>query len=146
MRCLTTIELSVFIRVPSYSIINSEAQVNPALAVATVDKRRRIPQAAINEIVRQIVAKFRPHKIIFFGSYAYGTPRPESDVDLLVVMETPLREAQQAIQICQQIDYLFGLDLLVYTPRNLAQRLAWGDSFLREVMERGKVLYESTNG
>lgn len=114
-----------------------------AIDVPTIDKRKRIPQKAIDEVVRQIVEKFRPQKIILFGSYARGKPRPESDVDLLVVMDTPLREVEQAIQICQQIDYRFGLDLIVRTPKRLQERLEMGDWFLRDVVEEGKVVYES---
>jgi uncharacterized protein len=118
---------------------------DPAVSVPTIDKRKRIPAAAIHSVVRQIAEKFHPQQIILFGSYAYGKPRPESDVDLLVVMETPMRESEQAIQILQQIEFLFGLDLLVITPKKLSQRLEWGDSFLREVTDQGKVLYESVN-
>lgn len=117
-----------------------------AIEVPTVDKRKRIPQKAIDEVVRQIAEEFHPQKIILFGSYARGKPRPESDVDLLVVMETPLREVEQAIQISQQIDYRFGLDLIVRTPKRLKERLEMGDWFLRDVMEEGKVVYESRNG
>ena len=115
----------------------------PALTVPTINERKRIPMDAVHSVVEQIVLKFRPLRIILFGSYAWGQPQPESDVDLLVVMKTALRESEQSIQICQQIDYLFGLDLLVYTPENLSQRLRWGDSFLQEIVEKGKVLYES---
>jgi predicted nucleotidyltransferase len=78
-----------------------------------------------------------------FGSYAYGKPKPESDVDLLVIMDTQLSEIEQAATICRRIPYRFGLDLIVYTPRRLAQRLEWGDSFLKEITQRGVVLYES---
>lgn len=113
------------------------------IEVPTVDKRKRIPQAAIDEVVRQIVEKFRPQKIILFGSYARGKPRPESDVDMLVIMKTPLKEVEQAIEICQQIDYRFGLDLIVRTPKRLQERLEMGDWFLRGVVEEGKVVYES---
>jgi len=119
--------------------------VNTSLFVPTVDVRERIPEVVIENIACQIVEKFHPQKIILFGSYAYGQPRPESDVDLLVIMDTELRETEQATQILQQIDYLFGLDLLVYTPQQLAQRLELGDSFLSEVLEKGKILYESTD-
>lgn len=114
-----------------------------AVNVPTIDKRERIPQEAIDEVVKQIVEKFKPQKIILFGSYARGNPRPESDVDLLVVMETPLREVQQAIQICQQIEYRFGLDLIVHTPKYLVERMKMGDWFLRDIVKEGKVLYES---
>src|SRR5687768_11158115 len=82
-----------------------------AVNVPTIDKRKRIPQKAIDQVVKQIVEKYKPQKIILFGSYARGNPRPESDVDMLVVMDTPLKDVQQAIQICQQIEYRFGLDL-----------------------------------
>ncbi|HEX9331513.1 MAG TPA: nucleotidyltransferase domain-containing protein [Anaerolineales bacterium] len=111
--------------------------------VPTIDKRKRIPQKAIDQVVEQIVEKFKPQKIILFGSYARGNPRPESDVDLLVVMDTPLKEIQQAIQISQEIEYRFGLDLIVHTPKYLAERLKIGDWFLRDVLKEGKVLYES---
>jgi len=111
--------------------------------VPTVDKRERIPQAAIDEVVQLIAEKFHPQKIILFGSYARGKPRPESDVDLLVIMDTPLKEVEQAIEICQQIDYRFGLDLIVRTPERLQERLEMGDWFLRDVVEEGKVVYES---
>ncbi len=105
--------------------------------------RKRIPQAAIEDVVRQIARKFSPQKIILFGSYARGDFRPESDVDLLVVMETKLKPVRQEIEICHAIEYHFGLDLLVYTPQTLSERLALGDSFLKEALNEGKVLYES---
>lgn len=99
--------------------------------------------AAIEDVVDQIAARFHPQQIILFGSYAYGKPRPESDVDLLVVMDTQLSAVQQAIKILTSIDYRFGLDLLVYTPQHLAQRLAIGDPFIQEILQLGTVVYES---
>ena len=113
--------------------------------VPPIDKRKRIPQKAIDQVVEQIVEKFNPQKIILFGSYARGNPRPESDVDLLVVMNTSLKEVRQAIQICQNIQYRFGLDLIVHTPKYLAERVKMGDWFLRDVVKEGKVLYESSS-
>ena len=59
-----------------------------ALSVPPITLRDRIPYAAIEDVVRQIVERFHPMRIILFGSYAYGEPRPESDVDLMIVMET----------------------------------------------------------
>ncbi|MEW6094311.1 MAG: nucleotidyltransferase domain-containing protein [Chloroflexota bacterium] len=112
--------------------------------VPPITQRKRIPQEAIDHVVRQIIEKFQPLKIILFGSYAYGTARPESDVDLLVIMETPLKEVEQEIYICQKIEYHFGLDLLVKTPTTLANRLKLGDPFLKEATRKGKVLYERT--
>jgi len=116
-----------------------------SLTAPTVDMRVRIPCEIIHELISRIASQFNPKKIILFGSYAYGNPRPESDVDLLVVMDTPLREAEQALRIRQHVNPLFGVDLLVYTPSRLEQRLEWGDSFLKEIIEKGLVVYESTD-
>jgi uncharacterized protein len=112
------------------------------VVVPNINQRRRIPRRAIQSVVEQIAAQYAPDKIILFGSYAYGKPRPESDVDLLVVMNTTRKETEQAIHICQSISYQFGLDLIVRTPTTLSRRLALGDPFLQEVISRGKVLYE----
>ncbi len=113
------------------------------LVAPTVDTRLRIPDEIIRELISRIASKFNPRQIILFGSYAYGKPRPESDVDLLVVMDTQLRESEQALRIRQYINPLFGVDILVYTPSRLDQRLKLGDSFLREITEKGLVMYES---
>ncbi len=60
-------------------------------------------------------------------------------------MDTPLRETQQALAIRQYLKPLFGVDILVYSPERLDQRLTWGDSFSRDIVERGIILYESPN-
>jgi len=104
-----------------------------------------IPRRLIRRFVREVADRFQPEKVILFGSHAYGQPHADSDVDILVIMPTR-NELDQAVRICLAVDYNFPLDLLVRTPKNLAWRLAEGDSFLREVMDRGKVLYEKTNG
>lgn len=113
--------------------------------VLPLPRRRRIPMPTIDAVVRQVADKFQPEKVILFGSYAYGSPTPESDVDLLVIMRTSLKHTQQAVRICQAIEYHFGLDLIVYTPEMLERRLKLGDSFLTEIMSQGKVLYERTD-
>src|SRR5512139_2967887 len=92
--------------------------------------------SAIRRYVRQIAKRFRPDKVILFGSYAYGHPTPDSDVDLLVVM--PARnELDQAVRIDEALERGFALDLIVRTPRNLERRLRWGDWFLRDIVARG---------
>jgi predicted nucleotidyltransferase len=106
-----------------------------------------VPLAAIRRFARQIAERFQPDKIILFGSYAYGRPHNESDVDLLVIM--PTRNAiDQAIRIDRAFERPFALDLHVRTPYQIAQGLKEGDCdwFLREVMEKGKVLYEASHG
>lgn len=98
----------------------------------------------IRRFARQVAERFQPEKIILFGSYAYGAPHADSDVDILVVM--PARnELDQAVRIRLTVDYNFPLDLLVRTPKNLAWRVAEGDSFLREIVGQGKILYEKAD-
>ena len=115
------------------------------LEVPTIDERERIPQEAIDEVVRQIAEKFHPQKIILFGSYARGNPRPESDVDILVVMDTELKESQQSLQIRRHLNLFFGLDIILYTTKRLKERIAMGDSFVQDILEEGKVMYEARN-
>src|SRR5258708_24546772 len=93
--------------------------------------------------VQELAKKFRPQKVFLFGSYAYGTPTADSDVDLLIAMETRLRPVDQAVKIREAIDFPFPLDLLVRTPKQLEDRLALGDPFIQEVVTKGKVLYEA---
>ncbi|NKQ36916.1 MAG: nucleotidyltransferase domain-containing protein [Chloroflexi bacterium] len=112
------------------------------IPILDINRRQRIPDAAIDDVVRQITEQFKPQKIILFGSYARQRPRPESDVDLLVIMDTPLTETEQAVRILQATNYHFGLDLLVRKPDNLNRRLELGDPFLQEIMREGLVVYE----
>ena len=105
----------------------------------------RVPRETIQAVSGQIATEFQPERIVLFGSYAYGEPDADSDVDLLVVMDTPLREVDQAVVIGKRLRPRFGLDLIVRTPANLERRIALGDWFLREIVERGRVLYERTD-
>jgi predicted nucleotidyltransferase len=101
-----------------------------------------IPLAAIRRFARRLAERFHPEKIILFGSYAYGTPHAESDVDLLVIM--PARDVvNQAIRISRAFARPFALDLIVRTPRQVERGLREDDWFLREITDRGKVLYEA---
>jgi predicted nucleotidyltransferase len=116
------------------------ATSNRATTTST-DRKQRLPKEAIAAIVDQIVDAFDPEQVILFGSHAYGQPNADSDVDLLVVIETKRKETEEAVRICQALDYDIPLDLIVRTPRTLAKRLALGDPFLNEVIDRGMVLY-----
>jgi uncharacterized protein len=103
-----------------------------------------IPLAAIRRFARRIAERFQPDKIILFGSYAYGKPHEESDVDLLVIMRT--RNAiDQSIRIKTAFKRMFSLDLIVRTPWQIERGLKDDNWFLREIIEKGKVLYEARN-
>jgi predicted nucleotidyltransferase len=106
-----------------------------------INRRGLIAQAAVRRTIETIAKLFNPEKIILFGSYAYGTPNPDSDLDLLVVMPTR-NEINQSARIAWALDPPFALDVVVRTPKKLAWRLKAGDWFLREIMELGKVVYD----
>ena len=104
-----------------------------------------IPLAAIRRFARQIAERFHPEKIILFGSYAYGKPHAESDVDLLVIMPA-YDVVNQAIRISLAFERPFSFDLIVRTPKQIERGLKDNDWFLREIVEKGKVLYEAPGG
>ncbi len=103
-----------------------------------------VPMRVIRRYARAIAEEFQPDKIILFGSYAYGTPNEDSDVDLLVVMPA-YNQRTQAVRILYRLTAPFPLDLIVRTPDQMTWRLAEGESFLTTVMSQGKVLYEKDN-
>jgi predicted nucleotidyltransferase len=105
-----------------------------------------VPMSAIQEIVDLIAEKFNPDKIILFGSYAYGAPRRGSDVDLLVVMETDKNVIEAAIDVRHILPLRsFGLDVLVRTPAEIERRIAVNDPFIKEIVTKGRTLYERNN-
>lgn len=102
-----------------------------------------VSKQSIRAVAKKIAATFDPKQIILFGSYAYGKPTPNSDVDLLVVMDTALRERQQRLEISRVLSPRpFPMDIVVRSPQQLATRIAMGDFFLAEIITRGQVLYE----
>jgi len=118
-----------------------EHRTTKTVAVPRWYRGADIPMKVIRQFARQVVKEFCPDKIILFGSYAYGRPHADSDVDILVVM--PARnQRDQAFKIHWAIRPPFPLDIIVRTPKNMQWRLAEGESFLTQVVVKGKVLYE----
>jgi predicted nucleotidyltransferase len=99
----------------------------------------------IQQIVQQIVECFHPQRVILFGSYAHGTPTKDSDVDLLVVMETDENPMHVAGLISAAIDHPFPLDILVITPSDLEEYLNEKAVFATQVITKGVVLYEASD-
>jgi len=103
-----------------------------------------IPMRVIRRYTRQVAERFQPDKIILFGSYAYGTPNADSDVDILVIM--PARnEFDQAFKIRCEVPTCFPMDLLVRTPKDIERRLSDGDLFHTKIVTKGKLLYEESH-
>lgn len=106
----------------------------------TVEKARK----AIRLIANKLKESYNPEKIILFGSYAWGLPDEDSDIDILVIKdteETPHRRNVTARKLVSSLRKGYGLDILVITPQELKSRLEIDDQFLQEIISRGEVLY-----
>ncbi len=96
------------------------------------------------DAIGRIVSELKPEKIILFGSYAYGKPSPDSDVDLLVIMKTKAKEIDRFVAVSNLLyPRQFPVDILVRTPQEIeAETRKKGNFFMREILKKGKVLYE----
>ena len=99
----------------------------------------------IKEFSDAIAREFRPERIVLFGSYAYGKPRTDSDIDVLVIMSFKGKSAHKALEIINKIQPKFSVDLLVRSPDEVKWRIANNDCFMSEIVEQGRTLYESNN-
>lgn len=104
-----------------------------------------LSQEAIDNIKTKIAQQFSPKRIYLFGSYAYGNPTSESDLDLLIIDDSESDQVarRKGIAISQALfPRDFGLDLMVYSESTFNQKLLEGWSFFKEVTTKGKLLYE----
>jgi len=97
----------------------------------------------IEDIGREIGRVFHPDRVILFGSYAQGTPSEDSDVDLLVVMPSENEPVARSVEIRLTVRPQFPVDLLVRSRAAVDRRIAMGDDFMRDILAKGKVLYEA---
>jgi len=96
----------------------------------------------INHITSQIIEKYKPEKIILFGSAARGERNLDSDADFLIIKkETPLYGADRIRELSRLIDRNIPIDLFIYRPEEFEKRLEMGDPFLKSVLREGKILY-----
>lgn len=112
------------------------------IAMATQTPAPAISPDAIQAVADRIAQRFNPQKIILFGSHARGDSHACSDVDLLVVLDEWAAQDDPEIAVTLSIPHPFPMDILVKTSQQLAERLRMGDPFWREMLERGRVLYE----
>jgi len=98
---------------------------------------------SLRPAIQKIVRELAPQKIVLFGSYAYGSPSPHSDVDLLVIMETDQSHQERSWAVSRLLlPCPFPVDILVKTPKEVKKALDSGDFFLKEILTRGVILYE----
>ena len=98
----------------------------------------------LQKITRKIVEKYKPEKIILFGSYAWGKPTEDSDIDLFIVKNSRKRKIDRERELRT---VLFGnnfpaMDLLIYTPKEVEKRLFIEDFFVKQILSEGEILYE----
>jgi uncharacterized protein len=93
----------------------------------------------------RIAREFQPERIILFGSYAYGTPDNDSDIDLLVILRFKGKPTHKALEILNKVNPEISLDLLVRTPEQVMERINKRDWFMCEIIEKGLTLYESNH-
>ncbi|ODS34973.1 MAG: hypothetical protein A7316_10920 [Candidatus Altiarchaeales archaeon WOR_SM1_86-2] len=99
----------------------------------------------LSEIVEKLKSEYKPLKIILFGSYAYGNPAEDSDIDLLILKNTNRRRVDRFVgvkRIIYDSNRKIPVSPLVYTPNELEERLRMGDDFIKEIFQKGVVLYE----
>ena len=100
------------------------------------------------------LSELDPYLVILFGSYAYGTPDKDSDIDLLVVtndeftpkdynerIEIQLPVSNQIFEIAKQVP----VDLIVYTIPMYKRFIEQNSNFAKELLSKGKILYEGHN-
>ncbi|NOH01278.1 MAG: nucleotidyltransferase domain-containing protein [Chloroflexi bacterium] len=104
---------------------------------------RKIPVALQKEMVKRLVDEFNPETIYLFGSYAWGRPKDESDVDLLVIVKTsrqkPIQRAARAQRSLRGIKV--PVDVLVKTHREFQRYVSVKASLEAQIMREGKLLY-----
>jgi predicted nucleotidyltransferase len=97
----------------------------------------------LDHVTKTIVERFHPKRIMVFGSHARGDAGPDSDLDLFIEMDTPLRPPDRAIEVSE----VFGLrpwamDIVVYTPDEVRRLRHVKGTLLSVIEKEGKVLYE----
>ncbi len=99
-------------------------------------------QKEIKDITKQIVEKYKPEKIILYGSFASGKPHKDSDVDLFVIKKSKKPRTKRHLELDRMLlDRKMALDILIYTPQEIKKRLSLGDFFIKDIINQGKILY-----
>ena len=102
----------------------------------------------IDGLLDKLIKEYRPERVILFGSYAWGKPKKESDLDLLIVKRSKKNRVKRFVEVKK---LLFdpsrdtSVSPLVLSPNEIEKRLQMGDDFIREILEKGKLLYSDEN-
>ena len=109
-------------------------------------KNAKIKETIAN-IVKRIKDEYKPEKIILFGSYAYGRPNAQSDIDLFIIKKTAKRRIDRFCEVSRLLRDVKGVSIqpVVFTRQEVARRLDLEDDFIEEILRKGEILYEKEN-
>src|SRR5438105_2792755 len=120
--------------------------IHPTQPLSSPDPSQRRRQ--IKLLCDTIAREFHPDKIVLLGSYASGNPHADSDVNLLITMSftgSPFRQASLILNHIVQTIGVLPIDILVRMKEQVRERMQTGDSFMLEIIEHGKVMYEANH-
>ncbi len=118
------------------------------MSLATTGSESLVPittltPALVQEMVKRIVGAVHPDRIVLFGSYAYGIPNENSDIDILVIMETDRPRHKRSVILNQVLaGLIIPKDLLVYTPEEVAEWKDVPQAFITQILKKGVILYD----
>jgi predicted nucleotidyltransferase len=104
-----------------------------------------ISQTTVDAIIKTIVEHVHPQKVFLYGSYVYGHPTEDSDLDILIIAESDLPRYKRAREIHRLFNpYPCPMDILVYTPQEVARFGDHPSAFIHTVLEKGDLVYDGT--
>ena len=106
-------------------------------------RMKMISNEEIQNVVDTIVEHFQPQRVVLFGSYATGEATDDSDLDLLVIKDTDLPRQRRLVGLGKKLTKVLvhPMDILVYTPQEVAERSGCGGDFVTQVIREGKTVY-----
>jgi len=96
----------------------------------------------IDSIKNQLVEKYKPEKIILFGSAAWGEGGEVEDLDFFIIKkDIPYYGGDRLEELYRMLDTHVAVDYIVYKPEEVKERLALGDPFIKKIINEGTILY-----
>jgi len=106
-----------------------------------VERESRLREE-LERMSKILIERYKPEKIILFGSLVDGNLYEWSDLDLLVIKETEKRYLDRVLKVLNLVKPKLAIDLLVLTPKELQKMLKEGNPYVKEIIEKGQVIYE----
>lgn len=125
------------------NLVHFERPQHEAKSVWESGVKPMIGKNEIDEIVRRIVEGVDPEKVILFGSYAYGEPDEDSDIDILVIKDMDMPRYRRVTEIRRHLRGMkIPIDIVVYTREEIEEFRGVKTAFINQIVEEGRVLYE----